>query len=280
MSSVILDQFYTNEDIVLKCINVLKEIYKFEDYDILLEPSAGCGNFFLKLPKDKRIGVDLDPKYNEIIKMDFLEYKPIKNKKYLTLGNPPFGRVSSLAIKFFNKAAEFSDVIAFIIPRTFKRVSVQNKLDLNFYLIKNIDLPMKPCCFTPEMSAKCCFQIWEKKNIKRKKIKLTTKHKDFNFIDWERRDEEGNIIPLREIKAPKKVDFAIKSAGGNCGELIIENLNDLRPKSWLWIKSIIDKDELINRFSQLDYSMSKDTVRQDSIGKSDLIYLYSKKYDN
>ena len=37
---------------------------------------------------------------------------------------PPFGKVSSLAIRFFNKCAQFSDVIAFIIPRTFNKVSV------------------------------------------------------------------------------------------------------------------------------------------------------------
>jgi len=94
-----------------------------------------------------------------IIKMDFLKFKPKENKKYLIIGNPPFGRSSSIAIKFFNKAALFSDCIAFILPRTFKRVSIQNRLDLNFSLIYTKDLPVKPCCFIPKMEAKCCFQI-------------------------------------------------------------------------------------------------------------------------
>ena len=94
-----------------------------------------------------------------IIKMDFLKFKPKENKKYLIIGNPPFGRSSSIAIKFFNKAALFSDCIAFILPRTFKRISIQNRLDLNFSLIYTKDLPVKPCCFIPKMEAKCCFQI-------------------------------------------------------------------------------------------------------------------------
>ena len=94
-----------------------------------------------------------------IIEMNFFEFEPKEDKKYLVIGNPPFGRSSSTAIKFFNKAAVFSDCIAFILPRTFKRVSVQNRLDLNFSLIYTEDLPLKPCSFTPKMNAKCCFQI-------------------------------------------------------------------------------------------------------------------------
>ena len=81
----------------------------------------------------------------------------------MVIGNPPFGKISSFAVRFFNKSAEYAEVIAFIVPRTFKRVSVQNRLNLNFHLIYNEDLPMKPCCFEPKMGAKCCFQIWKKK---------------------------------------------------------------------------------------------------------------------
>jgi len=103
--------------------------------------------------------------------MNFFDYNPINNNKYIVVGNPPFGRISSLAVKFFNKSAEFADCIAFIIPRTFKRVSIQNKLSLNFELIYNEDLPITPCCFTPKMTAKCCFQIWIKTNTIRKIIR-------------------------------------------------------------------------------------------------------------
>ena len=53
----------------------------------------------------------------------------------------------------------------------------------------------------------------------------------------------------------------------------------LTVKNWHLIKSNIDVDLLKYRFSQLDYSMSKDTVRQDSLGQQELIYLYKLKYD-
>ena len=71
--------------------------------------------------------------------MNYFDYVPNKTKRYLVVGNPPFGKISSIAIKFFNKSAEYADCIAFIIPRTFKRVSVQNKLNLNFHLMYNED---------------------------------------------------------------------------------------------------------------------------------------------
>ena len=120
-----MDQFYTNEDVSI------------ESYDIQLEPSAGTGSFYKLMNPQKRIGLDIEPKYNGIIKQDFLIYNPDASKSYICIGNPPFGKVSSLAIRFFNKCAQFSDVIAFIIPRTFNKVSVY-KINLILTLYYNI----------------------------------------------------------------------------------------------------------------------------------------------
>ena len=267
-----LDQFYTNKDIALKCYNKLNEIINLNKYDIHLEPSAGSGSFFNIMDNTKKIGLDIEPKEKDIIKMNFFDYKPEEDKKYLVIGNPPFGRVSSLAVKFFNKSAEFANCIAFIIPRTFKRVSIQNKLDLHFDLVYNEDLPITPCCFTPKMTAKCCFQIWVKKETKRKKIIYDKTHCDFKFLKHGPKDNNNQPTP------PQNCDFVIKAYGGNCGEIIDTELQLLRPKSWHWLKSNIDIELLKSRFRQLDYSMSKDTVRQDSLGQQELIYLYKVKF--
>jgi len=268
-----LDQFYTKEHISKKCIDTFKKFISFSDYDYILEPSAGSGSFYKLLPTNKRIGLDLEPKFNGIKKMNYFDYIPNKNKTYIVIGNPPFGRISSTAVKFFNKSAEFADVIAFIIPRTFKRVSIQNKLNLNFKLIYNEDLPVKPCCFTPNMDAKCCFQIWMKNKIKRKIINYDKTHPDFEFLKLGPKDEKKQPTP------PLGADFVMKAYGSNCGELKSENLQLLRPKSWHWIKSNIDIDELKKRFKCLDYSISQDTVRQDSIGQKEVIHLYKSKYN-
>ena len=78
---------------------------------------------------------------------------------------------------------------------------------------------------------------------------------------------------------PTGADFAMKAYGSNCGEIVVTDLMNLRPKSWHWIKSNIDIEILKKRFNSLDYSISKDTVRQDSIGQQEVIYLYKCKFN-
>lgn len=270
-----LDQFYTKDIIAEYCYKKITEYVKIDEYDIILEPSAGKGAFFKLFPSNKRVGIDLEPKYDKIIKQDFFNYKYDKNKKYVTIGNPPFGKNCSIAVKFFNQAAIFSEVICFIIPRTFKRISIQNQLNLSFNLIYTEDLPVSPCCFEPKMSAKCCLQIWKKGDV-RSIIKYEKKHDDFEFVPFG--DKDKNNQPT--VPRLDKVDFALKAYGSNCGEICLD-IKYLRPKSWHFIKSKnIESSILIERFKSLDYSLSKDSCRQDSLGKMELIQLYKLKYEN
>jgi hypothetical protein len=118
------------------------------------------------------------------------------------------------------------------------------------------------------MSVKCCFQIWERRETERKIIELETRHKNWEFLSFGPKDENNQPTP------PNGADFAIRAYGGKCGEIVEENLQNLRPKSWHWIKANIDKDELIYRFKALDYSISLDTARQNSIGRGELVRLY------
>lgn len=267
-----LDQFYTKDEIAKECYNKVKEFFDINEYDIILEPSGGKGSFYKLFPIDKRIGLDLEPKYDGIIKQNFFDYKYEKNKKYITIGNPPFGKNCSIAIKFFNYTAQFSEIICFIIPRTFKRISVQNQLDLNFHLVDTFDLPVGSC-FDPNMAVKCCFQIWKKISEKRNIIVYDKTHPDFQFIKLGKKDEKN------QPTVPKEADFAIKAYGSNCGEIFSDNLQNLRPKSYNWIKSNININILKSNFLQLDYSISKDSARQDSLGHGDLVHLYKQKFN-
>lgn len=261
------DQFYTNPDYAQKYIDIVDNLFNISSFDVCIEPSAGTGSFSNRLPKNS-IAYDLDPKNSNIIKQDFFTVKHDRGN-ILVIGNPPFGRVCSMAIKFFNHAAQFAEVIAFIIPQTFQRLSIQNKLDLNFHLIYNEDINER--IFTPDMAAKCCFQIWKRMNFKREKIKLKTTHKDWTFLPLGPLDDSGQPTP------PKNADFAFLAFGGQVGKIQTENLQSLRPKSWHWIKSSNPKS-LIERFNSLDYSISNKTVRQNSLGRGELVWLYEQKY--
>lgn len=266
-----LDKFYTIPAISEKCLERIGARYKWSDWGLVIEPSAGNGSFFTQIPPvSKKLGIDISPEHKDVIKQDFLTYNPPTDAgRILIVGNPPFGRVSSLAIKFFNHAANWADVIAFILPRTFRRVSVQNKLNPRFHLAFDEDIPMEPCSFSPPMMAKCCFQIWEKRGTERPVIKLSTTHEDWDFLGFGPKDERGQPTP------PEGADFAMRAYGGKCGEIVETGLETLRPKSWHWIKSKIDKNTLIYRFKTLDYAESLNTARQNSMGMGELVRLYS-----
>jgi hypothetical protein len=273
-----LDKFYTLPIYSKKCIDKVCELYNIEEWDLIIEPSAGNGSFLNQISSNKKIGIDILPDHQDIIKQDFFNYYPPTinvniNKNILVIGNPPFGRVSSLAIKFFNHSAKWANVIAFIIPRTFRKVSIQNRLDNKFHLVYDEELPNNPCCFSPIMSVKCCFQIWEKRGSERDFINLPKKHDDWEFLKLGKRDATGQPTP------PLDADFALRAYGGNIGEIKTEGLHELRPKSWHWFKTNIDKNTLINRLSQLDYSNSLNTARQNSMGRAELVNIYSEYLD-
>ena len=273
-----MDKFYTKPHTAKECIAFVYDRYKWESWDLVVEPSAGNGGILHQLPdtNGKTIGLDISPEHPNIISQDFLTFVPDDNlsKRVLTIGNPPFGRVSSMAIQFFNHAAKWSTVIAFIVPRTFRRVSVQNKLNTSFHLVFDHEIPVQPCAFEPPMMAKCCFQIWEKQNTPRIVLIYPSSHPDWTFVKYGPLDEHNQPTP------PTKADFAIRAYGGRCGEIRTTDLDQLRPKSWHWISCNIDKDILTQRFSVLDYSQSVDTARQNSIGKRDLVHLYQEMIEN
>ena len=262
-----IDKFYTNIHIVEECIYKFnKYVYDINDFDLVIEPSAGSGNFLLNIEHKNKIGFDIEPEHESIIKKDFFEYHPdtYLYNNILTIGNPPFGIVCSLAIKFFNHAAKFSNVIAFIIPRSFRKVSMQNKLDINFKLIYDMDISNKLNTFDPPINVKCCFQIWTRTNNKRIIKKLDIKHKDWKFLNYKKDD-----ILLS--------DFAIRAYGGKCGEIVEYNFDMLNCKGWHFIKSNINIDQLKSNMLHLDFKNSKNTARQNSLGKAELVDLYTKK---
>lgn len=265
-----LDKFYTLPECSNRCIEKVSTMYDIARWDLIVEPSAGNGSFLNQIPSNKKIGIDISPEHPDIIKQDFFDYHPSpEHKNILVIGNPPFGRISSLAIKFFNHSAKWATVIAFIIPRTFRKTSIQNRLDNRFHLVYDEELPNRPCCFSPAMAVKCCFQIWEKKDIQRDFVDLPKTHNDWEFLKLGERDASGQPTP------PVNADFALRAYGSTIGEIKTEGLPYLRPKSWHWIKSNIDKDRLIDRLGKLDYSKSENTARQNSMGRAELVNLYS-----
>ena len=162
------DQFFTPIKTAEHCFNIFKTIIEKygDDYKSYryIEPSAGSGNFLNVLPDDT-IALDIEPKGDNIILQDYLEYYPPTDIKYIVFGNPPFGLRGQLALKFINHSAKFADYTCFILPQLFesdgkgvprKRVNGYNlihseKLNSNFESPDN-----------KVVKVQCIFQIWSK----------------------------------------------------------------------------------------------------------------------
>lgn len=246
-----LDRFYTPFSVAKECIDLIN----LNKYDYIIEPSAGTGAFSSQIPSC--LAYDISPQQELIKEQDFfqLDFTPFLNKKVLVIGNPPFGQQATLAIKFFNQAAKFADTIAFILPKSFKKDSIQNKLDLNFRLITQ--LPLDDCVFElpdkQSIAVPCVFQIWERTTCHREKIKKKTTTSLF-------------IFTTKDL-----ADFRIQRVGGNAGKAST-NLN-VAISSNYFVKntSNFSNEELIKIINESVFPSIEDTVGPKSLPKGELI---------
>ena len=113
------------------------------------------------------------------------------------VGNPPFGKNSSLALRFVNKAAEFAEIVAFILPCTFKKASVLRKLNPNLHLLGELKLEQNAFEFEgAAYDVPCVFQVWQRKSARRPVADSPLVHPDFQFC------------------GPEEASFAIRRVGG------------------------------------------------------------------
>ena len=184
-----LDQIYTKLKIASYCFKSFLNILKHKKLDVkkytFVEPSAGNGSFFNILP-NKKIGLDIDPKAKGILKKDFLSWKP-KNKKYMCIGNPPFGYRAWLAIKFLNHCSTFSDYVGFILPMSFQS-EVRGSPKLRIKGLKLIHSEKLPIDSFENINGKIMkmntlWQIWEKGENKKVILKDLSEFVDLFTID-------------------------------------------------------------------------------------------------
>jgi len=282
-----LDQYFTKPSVALSCITYLEDELHIplSNFETILEPSYGDGAFVSGLRtkyiiEPKLCYIDIDSKEPQH-KDDFLsnELKIRMMKPFLTIGNPPFGKNSSLAINFFNKAATLSDVIAFILPRTFRKNSCINRLDRNFFLVFEKNLEKKSFLFEGnDYEVPCVFQIWSHStfvsffklniNVPDNKLRAVTtkmsKTSDFEFV-----------------LCSDNPDFAIRRVGVNAGR-IFNTAPALKSKeSHLFIR-VFNREQVesvSNKLKRLDLEKTEskyDTAGNPSICKDEICRLYEK----
>lgn len=252
----VLDRFYTKTEIVELC---LKEI-DLTQYEMIIEPSAGNGAFSTRI--NNCLSYDIAPAHDTILQADWLKLDKTQfSANSLVIGNPPFGEQNSLSINFFNEAATFCDTIAFILPRSFKKVSVQNRLNLSFHLIKEIDLPDNAFLLNDEeYNVPCVFQIWERGENLREKVKLKTTTDLFSFV------------------SQTEATIRIPRVGGNAGKATLQLQGAKTSNYFVKNNTALSDEEFVLFINNLHFPSIDYTVGPKSLSKGELIAIFEENY--
>lgn len=249
-----LDKFYTKPEIAKDFIDKCN----IQSYTTIIEPSAGSGAFSNQI--SDCVAYDLEPESAGIIKQDWFKYNHVskKDEKVLVIGNPPFGQQNSLAVAFINHSASFADTVAFILPISFKKESVQSRVDKNLILVYEEILPKNSFTLDgKDYDVKCVFQIWRKSDIPRK----TPSKLDLN---------KNNLFSY--VKKNDSPDIVIQRVGGNAGKAST-NVKDKSEASNYFVKlnkNNTTVDKIVEQLNGIEYEFKDYTVGPRSISKQEL----------
>lgn len=246
-----LDKFYTKPEIAELCLKQLN----LNEYDEIIEPSAGAGSFSNIIPNVT--AYDIAPEAEGIIEQNWFDVSKERKMaaKTLVVGNPPFGENNKLAIQFINHSALFADDIAFILPLSFMKESIQKKIDANLHLSKSLILPKKSFLLNgEELDVPSVFQIWTYK-------------------------EETRINPVRPtpvgfkfVPKTKEPDLYLQRIGGNAGNVGLdwENRN-IQSNYFIKVHQGVSVDELLEDFRKLRFPYRDYGVGPRSISKKEVL---------
>jgi hypothetical protein len=273
------EQYYTTPEVVDIC---LKEVQKHIDLKdrIVLEPAGGTGEFIegfrrIGIKDENIVSYDIQPKHDMVMEGNFLNVKSFPSDKMISITNPPFGRMSSLAVEFFKHSEAHCDYICYLIPKSWRKWSMLNRLPENFHLISDIDLP-KDCFYIPEEDKtekekqqgllETVFQIWEKRDELRKKIDVED-HGFLKKITPILVDQNGQKLlkvkkdVLKELIKEGKAKWVVRGAnfsmvvfGHSCGkkfeDITLPEVDRVTTTMYFYI----EKQEVKDALREIDFS--------------------------
>jgi hypothetical protein len=135
----------------------------FPEKDVrVVEPSAGGGAFVTPIQRrwNSAEFLDVAPEHPSVTQADFL-YKSFP-KGTLFVGNPPFGKNSSLAVRFFDHCVRQNPVgICMIHPKTFMKPRFWETLAPGYFLKHQYELNQNSFNFNGiPYDVPCVAQVW------------------------------------------------------------------------------------------------------------------------
>jgi hypothetical protein len=205
------ERYYTPPNLALELTAKAAELIPDFSERVIIEPAGGTGSFVeaaRAFGAPRVLSVDTYPLHKDVVVGDFLDWSPPLGPAEgtgVTISNPPFGRNNALAVPFFNHAADFSEYIAFLVPRSWRKWSVQNRLDLNFHLLADDDVDVNyvdatGAALSNQSRLRTCFQIWQRSDPPREKVII----EDLGFVSRAQAET---------------ADLAITTFGYGCGRV-------------------------------------------------------------
>jgi predicted RNA methylase len=257
------EQYYTPKKLAIELLSEIEKILGPLAGKTVLEPAGGTGAFIeavLTAGAGKVISFDIEPLHALVAEGNFLEQQ-ITETNLITISNPPFGRNNSLSIPFFNHAAEISDAICFIVPRSWRKWSVTNRLDLRFELVldQDIDIDYVDANGLP-LSSKThlatCFQVWRKSGSQRKQVRVIDK----------------GII---EKVSPELADVSLTIFGYGCGKVKTE-FPPIANTTQMFLK--LHHPKALAALEKVDYSkFYKSTAYTEALSLQEINYLLNEE---
>ena len=142
--------------------------------------------------------------------------------------------------------------MAFILPRSFRKESLQRKINKNFWLVKDIDL-FEESCFIfkgEDYFAPCVFQVWEHRKEERDVSVKKVEPVGFSYV----KRDAANLV--------------VRRVGGAAGTAYVDKIQErnIPANYFLWLNN---PKELAKLISEHKFNIH-DTVGPESLIKGEL----------
>jgi predicted RNA methylase len=257
------EQYYTPKPLALELVAQIEKVLGPLAGKTILEPAGGTGAFIEAVQAKgvtRVISFDIEPLHELVTQGNFLEQE-IKETNLITISNPPFGRNNSLSIPFFNHAAKVSDAICFIVPRSWRKWSVTNRIDLGFELALDLDIEIDyvdsdgtPLSNKNHLAT--CFQIWKKADAPRTLVRVIDK----------------GII---EKVSPDQADVSLTIFGYGCGKVKTQ-FEPVANTTQMFLK--LKHPQALAALESVDYSkFFKNTAYTEALSLQEINYLLNEE---
>jgi hypothetical protein len=220
-----------------------------------VEPSAGAGVFLsaarragIRAP----VGYDLTPRTKSVRRADWFTVTPTRGA--VVFGNPPFGFAASMALRFFQHAATHNaSVIAFVLPASFAKASIQRKLHPGYRLAwKRLEAVEFEFPDGGTKRVPCVLQVWQR--LPEGKTRRLP------------REDSGR--DLFAFVAPEFANVAVRRVGGRAGQVLPEVAGSLSTTYFLRV----ERDDVMAALRAADLaSVREHTAGVRSVSKGELI---------